>query len=217
MKVLFFKSQSECRRWLEHNHAKTTEQWFGFYKKSSGKRGITYHQALDEALCFGWIDGLRRSLDQESYIQRFTPRRPKSIWSLINIKRARELRKLGRMKPAGLKAFAARRPEKSGVYSFENVPRELSDDLKKRFKKNPAAWNYFQNRPPGFRRTVTFWVMSAKKEETRLRRLAALIEDSEKKALLDVNQTQLDRINRMTRLKKRNEEASQKDMEQTKE
>lgn len=186
MNIIFFKSQSECRRWLERNHDKVKELWFGFYKKSSGKAGLTYRQALDEALCFGWIDGLRKSLNEESYIQRFTPRRAKSIWSRINIKRVKELNKLGKVKPAGLKAFTARSPEKSGVYSFENAPRELSDDLKKKFKVNEAAWDFFQSCPPGYRRRASFWVMSAKKEETRLRRLAALIEDSEKKALVGV-------------------------------
>jgi len=182
MKIKFFKTPMECRHWLERNHDQVTEQWFGFYKKKSGKRGITYHEALDEALCFGWIDGLRRSLDVDSYTQRFTPRRPRSIWSRINIKRAEELRKLGKMMPPGLKAFAARSPEKSGVYSFENAPRKLSADFENKFKAYKKAWEWFQRCPPGYRRTASFWVMSAKKEETRFRRLAVLIDESEKKA-----------------------------------
>ncbi|CAN5890186.1 YdeI/OmpD-associated family protein [soil metagenome] len=181
MEIKYFKSAAECRQWLERNHDKTTEQWFGFYKKKSGKRGITYQEALDEALCFGWIDGLKKSVDEYRYTFRFTPRKPKSIWSLVNTKRAEELRKLGRMKPAGLKALAARNPEKSGIYSFENASRELSASCEKEFKAHKEAWGFFQAQPPGYRRTASFWVMSAKKEETRLRRLARLISESEKK------------------------------------
>jgi uncharacterized protein YdeI (YjbR/CyaY-like superfamily) len=184
MKVTFFKSATECRRWLVQNHDKATEIWFGFYKKNSGKRGITYHEALDEALCFGWIDGLKKSVDEASYAFRFTPRKPKSIWSLVNTKRAGELRKLGRMKPSGLKAFAARNPEKSGIYSFENSARKLSASCEKEFKAHEEAWEFFQAQPPGYQRTASFWVMSAKKEETRLSRLARLINASEKNGRL---------------------------------
>ena len=181
MKVTFFKSAAECRRWLERNHDKLTEQWFGFYKKKSGKPGITYQEALDEALCFGWIDGLKKSVDESSYTYRFTPRKPKSIWSVVNTKRGEALCKLGRMKPAGLKALAARDAKRSGVYSFENRPRKLSASCEKEFKAHKEAWEFFQNQPPGYQRTCSFWVMSAKQEATRLRRLARLISDSEKK------------------------------------
>jgi uncharacterized protein YdeI (YjbR/CyaY-like superfamily) len=180
VKVIFFKAAAECRQWLERNHDKATEKWFGFYKKNSGKSGITYREALDEALCFGWIDGLKKSVDESSYTFRFTPRKPKSIWSLVNTKRAEELRKLGRMKPTGLKAFAARNPEKSGIYSFENSTTKLSASCEKEFKAHKEAWEFFQAQPPGYQRTASFWVMSAKKEETRLRRLARLIGNSEK-------------------------------------
>lgn len=156
LKPTFFKSATECRRWIEQNHDKATELWFGFYKKNSGKRGITYREALDEALCFGWIDGLKKSVDEYSYTYRFTPRRPKSIWSLVNTKRAEELRKLGRMNPAGLKAFAARNPEKSGIYSFENSARKLSASCEKEFKAHKEAWKFFQAQPPGYQRMASF-------------------------------------------------------------
>jgi uncharacterized protein YdeI (YjbR/CyaY-like superfamily) len=181
VKVIFFKSAAECRRWLERNHDKIAEQWFGFYKKSSGKRGVTYKEALDEALCFGWIDGLKKTVDESSYTFRFTPRRSKSVWSLVNTKRAEELSKLGRMKPPGLKAFAARDPARSGIYSFENEARKLSPSCEREFKAHKEAWKFFQAQPPGYRRTASFWVMSAKQEATRLRRLARIISDSEKK------------------------------------
>jgi uncharacterized protein YdeI (YjbR/CyaY-like superfamily) len=186
LKPTFFKSATECRRWLERNHDSATELWFGFYKKKSGKRGITYQEALDEALCFGWIDGLKKSVDEHSYTFRFTPRKPKSIWSLVNTKRAEELRKLGRMRPAGLKAFAARSSEKSGIYSFENPARKLSAGCEKEFKAYKEAWEFFQAQPPGYQRTASFWVMSAKQEATCLRRLARLISDSEKKLRVGV-------------------------------
>lgn len=179
MKIKFFKSPSECRKWLERNHDKQSELWFGFYKKSSGKKGITYKEALDEALCFGWIDGLKHSVDEHSYAFRFTPRRPNSIWSNVNTKRAAELRELGRMAPPGLKAFAARDPKRSGIYSFENRPKTFSADLEKRFKANKAAWKFFQAMPPGYQRLATFYVMNAKKEETRAKRMELLIKASQ--------------------------------------
>jgi len=186
MKVKFFNSATDCRRWLEQNHDKTTELWFGFYKKKSGKSGITYQEALDEALCFGWIDGLKKSLDESSYTFRFTPRKPKSVWSLVNTKRANELKKLGRMKLSGLKALAARNPKRSGIYSFENPARTLSASCEKEFKAHKDGWKFFQAQPVGYQRTASFWVMSAKKEETSMRRLARLIEASEKKTRLGV-------------------------------
>jgi uncharacterized protein YdeI (YjbR/CyaY-like superfamily) len=186
MPIKFFKSASECRRWLERNHDKVSEQWFGFYKKTSGKRGVTYQEALDEALCFGWIDGLKKSVDESSYTFRFTPRKPKSVWSLVNTRRAEELRKLGRMTPAGLKALAARDPAKSGIYSFENPARKLDETCEKEFKAHSEAWDFFQTQPPGYRRTASFWVMNAKQEATRLRRLASLIAASEKRTRLGV-------------------------------
>ena len=178
MKIKHFKSAAHFHQWLEANHASTTELWVGFSKKDSGKRGITYAEAVDEALCFGWIDGLKKRVDEFSYTHRFTPRKPKSNWSLINIRHAERLKKAGLMRAAGLKAFAAREPAKSGVYSFENVPRQLSPPLERRFKADKAAWEFFQQQPPGYRRVACFWVMSAKQEQTRERRLARLMADS---------------------------------------
>ncbi len=178
MKLKYFKSGDDFRVWLEANHASETELWLGFYKRDSGKIGITYAEALDEALCFGWIDGVKKRVDELSYTHRFTPRKPKSNWSLINIRHVERLKKAGRMRPAGLKAFAARTAAKSGVYSFENKPRELSPDLRRQFMSDQAAWRFFQQQPPGYRRVAIFWVMSAKQEATRLRRLAQLMSDS---------------------------------------
>jgi uncharacterized protein YdeI (YjbR/CyaY-like superfamily) len=178
VKPKHFTSAADFRAWLAANHASTTELWVGFYKKDSGKGGLTYPEALDEALCFGWIDGIRKRVDDVRFTQRFTPRKPRSNWSLVNIRHVGRLKKAGRMAPAGLKAFAARTPAKSGVYSFENKPRELSPSLKRQFNAAPAAWNFFQQQPPGYRRVASFWVMSAKQAETRQRRLARLIADS---------------------------------------
>jgi uncharacterized protein YdeI (YjbR/CyaY-like superfamily) len=178
MKPKYFKSQSEFRRWLENNHDKEKELWLGFYKKNSGKPSITYPEALDEALCFGWIDGVRRSLGEDSYIQRFTPRRPKSIWSNVNVRHVERLKQLGRMAPPGLAAYALRTPERTGVYAFENSPHKLAVAYEKKFRANKKAWRFFDQMPPSFKRTCIFWVMNAKHEETRLRRLDSLIESS---------------------------------------
>lgn len=186
MKVMFFKSSSEFRRWLEGNHALVTELWVGFYKKASGKTGITYAEAVDEALCFGWIDGVKKSVDAVSYTNRFTPRRSRSTWSLINTRRVEELKRLGRMMPAGFRAFQARDPRKSGIYSFENRPRKLDAVLERIFRANKDAWEFFRAQPPGYQRTASWWVMSAKKDETRLSRLARLIIDSENRRRLAV-------------------------------
>ena len=180
MKPRFFKTATAFREWLEKNHEKQTELAVGFHKKSSGKPSITYPEALDEALCFGWIDGVRRNLNETSYSIRFTPRKAKSIWSNVNIKRATELEKLGLMRPPGLRAFQARDPKRSGVYSFENAAREFNPEFEKRFRANKKAWDFFQSEPPYIKRVCKFWVMSAKKEETRLRRLDDLIASSAK-------------------------------------
>lgn len=150
----------------------------GFYKKDSGKKSITWPQSVDEALCVGWIDGLRRSIDEVSYKIRFTPRKPRSTWSAVNIKRAGELIEQGLMQPAGLKAFAARKENRSGIYSYEQRSPELPDQYAKKLKKNSAAWKFFQAQPPSYRKAANWWVLSAKQEETRLRRLDKLIEDS---------------------------------------
>jgi uncharacterized protein YdeI (YjbR/CyaY-like superfamily) len=178
MKPHYFTSPLKFHQWLEKNHAAAAELWVGFYKKSSGKPSITYPEALDEALCFGWIDGIRKSVDEERYTIRFTPRQPGSNWSNVNIKRVKELTAAGRMRPVGLAAFEARTAEKSGVYSYENRPRRLSAEYEQKFRANQQAWEFFQSQAPYYQRTACAWVMTAKKEETRLRRLTALIEDS---------------------------------------
>jgi uncharacterized protein YdeI (YjbR/CyaY-like superfamily) len=175
VKIKYFKSASGFRRWLEVNHARVSEIWVGFFKKDSGKAGLTYAEAVDEALCFGWIDGLKKRVDQLSYTHRFTPRQPKSNWSRINIQHVERLKKAGRMRPAGLKAYAAREPERSGIYSFENAPRKLAGADEKQFKANETACEFFQRQPPGYRRIAIWWVISAKKPETRARRLGQLI------------------------------------------
>ena len=178
VKPTYFKSAADFRQWLEANHAGASELWVGFYRKDSGRGGLTYAEAVDEALCFGWIDGLKKRVDEVSYTHRFTPRKPKSNWSLTNIRHVKRLKKAGRMKPSGLKAFAARETAKSGVYSFENKPRQLSSDLERQFKADQAAWEFFQRQPLGYRRLASFWVMSAKQGATRERRLARLMTDS---------------------------------------
>ena len=179
MKPTFFSTPAKFRQWLEQNHDRTTELLLGFHKKSSGKKSITYPEALDEALCFGWIDGVRRNLDETSYTIRFTPRKPRSIWSLVNVKHVERLKKEGRMHAAGLEAYARRDPERTGIYAFENKPKQLSPEYEKTFRQHKRAWKFFEEMPPSFKRTTIFWIMSAKKEETRLRRLQQIIQNSE--------------------------------------
>jgi uncharacterized protein YdeI (YjbR/CyaY-like superfamily) len=180
MKPKFFSAATKFREWLERNHDTANELLIGFHKKSSGKKSITYAEALDEALCFGWIDGVRRNLDGTSYEQRFTPRRAKSIWSLVNLRHVDRLIKEGRMRSAGLEAFAKRDPKRTGIYSFENAPRQLTPAYERRFRRNKAAWEFFAEQAPYFRKGIVNWVMSAKKEETQQRRLERVIESSAK-------------------------------------
>jgi uncharacterized protein YdeI (YjbR/CyaY-like superfamily) len=165
-KPTFFKSPAEFRDWLEKNHSQFTELWVGFYRKDSGRGGLTYQEALDEALCFGWIDGLKKKVNEISFTQRFTPRKKRSIWSAVNTRRVGELGKLGRLMPPGLAAFAARDPERSGIYSFENRTRQLDGAYEKKFKANRKAWEFFQSLPPGYRRTATWWVVREKGGDT---------------------------------------------------
>jgi uncharacterized protein YdeI (YjbR/CyaY-like superfamily) len=179
VKPTFFKTPSEWRKWLEKNHHKETELWVGFYKTSSGKPSITWPKSVDEALCFGWIDAIRKSIDEESYVIRFTRRKPKSIWSVVNIKKVEELIKKGLMMEAGLTIFKARDEKKSKIYSFEQEKVELDKNYEKQFKANKEAWKYFQSMPLSYRKPATHWVMSAKQETTRLKRLDTLIRDSE--------------------------------------
>ena len=179
-KPKFFKTPAEFRDWLLKNHDSKSELLTGFHKKDSGKKSITYPEALDEALCFGWIDGVRRNLDKTSYTIRFTPRKPKSIWSLINVNHVARLKKEDRMQPSGLAAFALREDKRTGIYSFENRPKELSPEYQRKFKANQKAWEFFKAQPPYITKTSAFYVMSAKNEETRLRRLDRLIDASAK-------------------------------------
>lgn len=178
MKPTFFSDPLKFREWLKKNHQKETELLVGFYKVTSGKDSITWPQSVDEALCYGWIDGIRKSIDEESYTIRFTPRKPNSNWSTINMKKMEELIKKGLMQPPGLEAFKKRKAEKSGIYTYENQARELDKAFEKKFKANKAAWSYFQSMAPSYRKTAIGWVMQAKQEATRLRRLENLIKDS---------------------------------------
>ena len=178
MKPRFFRNATAFRAWLEKHHASETELWLGFYKAATGKGGISYKESVDEALCFGWIDGVRKSLDAESYVQRFTPRTAKSYWSAVNTKRAHELIAAGRMHPAGRAAFDRRDAAATARYSFERDAAELSPADLTRFKQNPKAWAYFESEARWYRHVAVYWVVSAKREETRERRLAALIADS---------------------------------------
>jgi uncharacterized protein YdeI (YjbR/CyaY-like superfamily) len=179
MKPRFFPTPNHFRDWLAKHHAGTEELWVGFYKKGSGRPSITWPESVDEALCVGWIDGLRKSIDEHSYMIRFTPRKPGSTWSQVNTKRAKALIEEKRMLPAGRRAFAGRDPKKTNLYSFEQRHGATFDAaLEKRFRANRAAWTFFQSQPDGYRRIATFYVMSAKQPETRARRLDRLIADS---------------------------------------
>jgi len=180
MNPRFFASKSAFRGWLEQHHGEAGELWVGFYNKKSGLGGITYPEALDEALCFGWIDGLRKAVNASSYTVRFTPRKPDSIWSAVNTRRVAELIKQQRMQQAGLAAFNSRDVEKSKQYSYERSNCRLDAAHEKRFRAKPKAWKFFCAQATWYRRTTTWWVISAKREETRLKRLTTLINDSEK-------------------------------------
>ena len=180
LKPIFFRSALEFRRWLEKHHDTAREIWVGFYKKGSGRGGIAYAEAVDQALCYGWIDGIRKRIDEEGYTNRFSPRTSKSVWSNINIKRAEQLQRLGLMQPPGVKAFETRDPARSGIYSFENRPTTLAPALERRFKANKKAWLFFQAQPPGYRSLIIIMVMSAKQDETKERRLERVMKASEK-------------------------------------
>jgi len=179
MTPTFFPTQSDFRKWLEKNHKTETELLVGFHKIGSGKECMTWPQSVDEALCFGWIDGVRKSIDKDSYQIRFTQRKPTSIWSAVNINKIEVLSKQGLMHPAGLTIFGNRKENKSKIYSYEKEEMEFSPDMIKQFKANKKAWEYFQNLAPSYRKTSTNWVMSAKQEETKLKRLNQLIADSQ--------------------------------------
>jgi uncharacterized protein YdeI (YjbR/CyaY-like superfamily) len=178
MKIKYFKSAHDFRRWLEKNHATMQELWVGYYKKSSRQPSITWPEAVDEALCFGWIDGIRKGVDDLRYTIRFTPRRRRSIWSAVNIKRARELSDKGLMKPPGMAAFDARKENLSGIYSYEQRSANLDAPYEKRLRQNKAAWDFFYAQPPSYRKAIGWWIVSAKQEVTRLKRLEKLITES---------------------------------------
>jgi uncharacterized protein YdeI (YjbR/CyaY-like superfamily) len=178
MKPTFFRTPLDLRAWFEEHHATARELLVGYYKTSSGKPSITWPESVDEALCVGWIDGVRKRVDASRYPIRFTPRRPGSIWSAVNIRRAQALAAAGRMRPAGLAAFQARKENKSGIYSYEQRRAELEEPYASLLRKNRAAWAFFQAQPASYRKAVSWWVISAKKDETRLKRLEKLIADS---------------------------------------
>lgn len=179
MKPTFFPIQTDFRRWLEENHDKETELLVGLYKVGTGKPSMTWAESVDQALCFGWIDGVRRKIDAESYSIRFTPRKAKSVWSAVNIKKIEELTKQGLMTPAGLAAFARRDENKSRIYAYERQAAKLSAESEEQFRANKKAWEFFQNQAPSYRKVVIYWVMSAKQDATRQRRLEKLIVESE--------------------------------------
>jgi uncharacterized protein YdeI (YjbR/CyaY-like superfamily) len=177
---IFFAKPSELQAWFKKNHNKASEIWVGFHKKSSGQPSITWPESVDEALCFGWIDSVRKSVNDTSYTNRFTKRKARSTWSAVNIRRAKELIGLGRMQPAGIKAFEQRSDERSAIYSYEQrQSAKLSGAFEKQFRANKKAWKFFRAQAPWYQRVAAFWVVSAKKDDTRLKRLAKLIEDSE--------------------------------------
>jgi uncharacterized protein YdeI (YjbR/CyaY-like superfamily) len=186
MDIKYFKSSSEFRKWLDKNHAEVNELWVGFYKISSNIKSITYPDAVDQALCFGWIDGIKKKVDEFSYTHRFTPRKSKSIWSSNNIKRVGELAKLGFMHLSGIKVFDQRDKKKIKQYSYERKILTLDQSYIKIFKSHENAWSFFISQAPSYQKVAILWVMSAKKEETRLRHLNILIEDSENKRRLAV-------------------------------
>jgi uncharacterized protein YdeI (YjbR/CyaY-like superfamily) len=178
MNPTFFRTPAAFREWLEEHHAEAAELWVGFFKKASGTPSITWPESVDEALCFGWIDGVRRRIDDASYAIRFTPRRAGSVWSSVNIARAEALVAQGRMRAAGLEAFAARRENRAGIYSYEQRGVELVEPYGRLLAGNEAAWRHFHAQPPSYRKAISWWIVSARKEETRLRRLEKLIECS---------------------------------------
>ena len=178
MKPKFFASPSGLRSWLAKNHAKERELWVGLYRKGTGKPSITWPELVDQLLCFGWIDGVRKSIDEESYMIRVTPRRAGSVWSAVNLRRIGELIEAGQMTRAGRAVWEARDPAKAGRYSFERAQASLGEAYEAEFRSNRKAWTYFASQAPSYRKAATWWVMSAKREDTRSRRLATLIRDS---------------------------------------
>jgi uncharacterized protein YdeI (YjbR/CyaY-like superfamily) len=176
--VTYFESAAELRAWLDANGERAQELWVGYYKKSTGRPNITHAEAVDEALCYGWIDGIRKGVDDASYTNRFTPRRPGSNWSLVNVKRVGELIALGRMQPQGLRLFEQRDHSKTTGAPANQRPQELEPAYEQQFRAKVAAWAFFETQPPGYRRMTLAWIMSPKSEAARQRRLASVIADS---------------------------------------
>ncbi len=176
--ALFFETQHKFRSWLEKNHERESELLVGFYKVNSGKLSMTWSESVDQALCFGWIDGVRKSIDEESYSIRFTPRKKTSIWSSVNIKKMEVLRNSGLMTPAGETAFAFRTEKRSNIYSHESEAKQLDADLEKAFKTNKPAWEFFEKQPPSYKKVIVHWIMTAKQEKTRQSRLDKVIVES---------------------------------------
>ncbi len=179
LEPIFFETPSDFRKWLMKNHEKAKELIVGYYKSSSGKKGITWSQSVDEAICFGWIDGVRKSIDDERYCIRFTPRKPGSIWSAVNIKKVEELSRRNKMQEAGILAFSKRKENKSAIYSYEKEATSLPNEYLEKFKSNPKAFEFFKSMPPSYQKTAIHCVMDAKREATREKRLLELIKDSE--------------------------------------
>lgn len=179
----FFPTPDDFRKWLKENHEEETELWVGYYKKATGRPSITWPESVDQALCFGWIDGIRKKWNEEAYQVRFTPRKPNSHWSHVNIKRIEELKKAKLVTPSGLEAYAKRDPENTGKASFEQKNVALSADFEKRLKANKKAWEYFNNKlAPSYRKQSIHWVMSAKREVTREKRFQTLLNCSEEQS-----------------------------------
>jgi uncharacterized protein YdeI (YjbR/CyaY-like superfamily) len=178
VKPRFFRTAEDLRAWFEKHHDTADELWVGLYRTSSGKPSVTWPEVVEQALCFGWIDGIRKGINEESYMNRLTPRRAGSNWSLRNINTVKDLKRRRLMTPAGLKAFEARQEKQSGVYSYEQAARGLDPAYERKLKANRKAWAFYSSQSPSYRRGATYWVMSAKKEETRLRRLQDLIDSS---------------------------------------
>ena len=174
----FFPNRAAFRKWLHANHAGLDEQWVGFYKKASGKRALTYDEAVDESLCFGWIDGTIRRIDEETYMHRFTPRKRTSNWSAVNLKKFAALSRSGLVAAPGREAFDRRDKSRDASYSYERKMARFEKSQLAQFKEDRSAWRHWEDQPPGYRRTVTYWVVSAKRPETRQRRLVKLIEAS---------------------------------------
>ena len=178
LEIVYFRSPADLRAWFDQHHQTAQELWIGYYKKNSREPSITWPESVDEALCFGWIDGIRRSVDEMRYTIRFTPRRPGSTWSAVNIARVLALKEAGRIHLAGLQAFEARQENKSGIYSYEQRRDQLDEPYVSLLQNNQAAWDFYQAQPASYRKAVNWWVISAKMEETRRKRLAQLVEDS---------------------------------------